>query len=147
MRISAVAVLVPAVLALGCAKPWQAARTVVTVSAEAVNAAQLSIASQYEGSECATTENVEELTACVAALRELVEYVDVARASLLEGEAVVDVWEAAQTEPEEWRRWLTSSGLVLARLVALLEAAGVAVPPDVVSIADTIAGLLEGGAP
>lgn len=141
------AVMIPLVLFSGCAKPWQAARTVVTVSAEAVNAAQIAVADQYAASPCETTEDVAELEQCVANLGSLVEYIDVARAALLEGEAVVDVWQSAQSEPSEWRGWLTAAARVLARLAALLEAARVDVPEDLVSISATIDSLLEGSAP
>lgn len=144
-RVGLIAVV--ALAAAGCAKPWQAARTVVTASAEAVADADRVVAEHYEASGCPEEEDIQALEQCVANLADLVGVLELARATVLEGESLVDLWQRAQSQPDEWRGWLSSAGQVVARLAALLDGAGVDVPVDVLEVAELLDGILEGGAP
>jgi hypothetical protein len=146
MRELAVLPLILAVAAgaVACSRPWDAARTVVTAAALGVREADAQVVRAYEDSACETTEDLEELRRCVRQLREATEALQAARAAVLEGESAVDLWEQGGTEPSSWSGWLESGGQALARLVAVLEAAGVNVPEALQDGAAALDAYLEG---
>lgn len=132
-----------AALSAGCERPWQHGRTVVVAMAEGVASADAALDDAYEAMGC-ETDDVARLRQCVAMLEDQAEVLRIVRASVLEGETLVDAWRQAGTEPEDWRAWLDTAGQLAARLVALLESSGVEVPADVSRIAEAVDNWLEG---
>lgn len=139
------ALLVLALGALGahCNAARDGARTVLTATAQGVHEGSEAAVDHYEASDCNTTEDVEELRRCVQSLRDVAEARQVARAALLEGESILDAWDHGSTEPEDWAGWLETVGQALARLVGVLETAGVEVPEELTSAAATLDTYLE----
>ena len=132
-------------LSAGCERPWQVARTVVTATAEGVAAADTALVDAYEASDCEGQTDPARLRECVARLEEQTKAVRIAADSVRVGASVVDGWEQAGTAPAEWRDWLVVVGQGLARLTALVEAAGVPVPAELAHWASVLDDYLEGG--
>ena len=149
MRRRLIPVLLFAVLLCGCPRPWDTARTVVVEpAAEGVAEADEAVVEAYEASSCDETEDVAELRQCIERLRDATTALQAARAAVREAESLVDAWEQGGTEPTDWVGWLTTGGQALARLVELLDAAGVPVPGMLRTAAEALDAYLEsrGGA-
>lgn len=137
-------VLVLGLAAAACSRPWTVARTVVSSLAEGVHEGAEAAVDAYEASDCETTEDVEELRQCVQDLRAVAEARSTARAALLEGEALVDLWEQGGTEPGDWAAWAERTAQALARLVELLDRATVPIPEELTEAARVLDAYLEG---
>lgn len=138
-----IAILALLLQLVACERPWIAGRTVVDAAAHGVVAADSAVVAAYDESGCDEAEG-EALDECLADLREYVEALRLARASVLEGETIVDVWEHGGEEPAAWRGWVISVGLALARVASLLTAAGVDVPAELTAVAALVEGAAEG---
>ena len=126
-----------------CNAARSAARTVLEATAEGVATADAAVVEAYESSPCESTEDVEELRHCVSQLRQATEALQAARAAAREGESILDAWDHGATEPAEWTGWLTTIGQALARLVEVLELAGLDVPEELLGGAAALDAYLE----
>jgi hypothetical protein len=135
----AVAIAIPS---SGCVTARDTARTIVYGAAEAVDAADAVEAPVYAEAHAralAAATTLDEYFAAMAPHNGIEEALRHAREVIAIARAIVNAWDAGGSE-----RWLAAAGCIadaIGRVVALLEAAGVRVPPEIGGALATVASV------
>ena len=118
-----VAVLVVALLASACSRPWLVAQAALNTADSALEQAEPLIPQDAEGREQA---------------------LDITRAALELGHVAADVWQgvASPAPPTGWTKWIDDALRGAAAIMDILKAAGVPIPATITAAVLAIQALL-----